>query len=136
MLKGGDCPEMTEEIKAKLSKALHGNKNGLGKPCFDEKKEKIRLTQIGKKLSEEHKKAISNAKKGKTHKSLNEISRKKIADAHIKKPVYCEETNTIYESVQECARQLDLWATLVCKVCKGKLKTTGGYHLSYYNDNI
>lgn len=113
-----------------------GNKNGLGKPCSEEKKEKIRSAQIGKTLSKEHREAISKAKKGKTHKSLNEESRKKIADAHVKTPVYCEETNTIYESIQECARQLNLWATLVCKVCKGKLKTTGGYHLSYYNDNI
>lgn len=133
---GGNCPEIPNEVRAKMSQSMMGNKNGLGKPCSEEKKEKIRAAQIGKTLSKEHRKAISKAKKGKTHKPLNKESRKKIADKHIKTPVYCKETDTIYESIQECARQLGLWATLVCKVCKGKLKTTGGYHLSYYNDNI
>ena len=133
---GGNCPEIPDEVRTKMSKSMTGNKNGLGKPCSKEKIEKIKIAQIGKTLSKEHREAISMAKKGKTHKPLSEESRKKISDAHIKTPVYCEETNTIYESIQECARQLGLLATLVCKVCKGKLKTTGGYHLSYYNDNI
>ena len=136
VFEGGDCPEIPEETRQKMSKSMLGNKNGLGKPCSEEKKRKISAANKGKKFSEERKQAISRAKKGKTHKSLSAESRKKSADAHDKSPVYCKETNTIYESIQECARQLNLWATLVCKVCKGKLKTTGGYHLSYYNDNI
>lgn len=133
---GGDCPAIPDIVRAKMSQSMMGNKNGLGKPCSDEKKEKIRIAQAGKQLSKEHREAISKAKKGKTHKPLNEESRKKIADAHYKTPIYCKETNTVYESIQECAKRLNLWATLVCKVCKGKLKSTGGYHLSYYNDNI
>lgn len=133
---GGNCPEIPKEVRAKMSKSMIGNKNGLGKSCSDEKKEKIRSAQIGRTFSVEHRQAISSAKKGKSHKPLNKESRKKIADAHVKTPVYCKETNTVYESIQECARKLNLWATLVCKVCKGKLKSTGGYHLSYYNDNI
>ena len=52
------------------------------------------------------------------------------------KMIYCEETNTIYKSVQECARQLDIYATNISKVCQGKIKTTKGYHLRYYNDTI
>ena len=136
VFEGGNCPEIPEEVRKKMSKAMQGNKNGLGKVCSEEKKKKISLAQKGRSFTEEHKKAISKAKKGKTHKTLSAESRKKIADAHDKTPVYCLETNTVYESIQECARQLQLWATLVCKVCKGKLKSTGGYHISYYNDNI
>ena len=136
VLEGGDCPTIPDETRAKMSIAMVGNKNGLGKVCSEEKKEKIRAAQIGKRLTEEHRQAISRAKTGKTHKPLSEESRRKIADAHRKTPVYCSETDTVYESIQECARQLGLIATLVCKVCKGKLHTTGGYHLSYYNDNI
>lgn len=135
-LEGGDCPQITQEVRKKMSKSMMGNQNGLGKPCSEEKKKKISDAQKGRSFTEEHKMAISKAKKGKSHKPLNAESRKKIADAHKKNPVYCKETNIIYESVQECARQLNLWATLVCKVCKGKLKSTGGYHLSYYSDNI
>lgn len=115
---------------------MMGNKNGLGKPCSEEKKEKIRAAQIGRTFTEERKKAISDAKKGKTHKPLSEESRKKIADAHDKKPVYCLETDTVYESIQACARKLGLEATVVCKICKGKGKSTKGYHVSYYENNI
>ena len=53
-----------------------------------------------------------------------------------KRRVYCDETETIYPSVQGCARELHLHATLVSKVCQGKLHTTGGYHLHYYDDMI
>ena len=49
------------------------------------------------------------------------------------KRVYCVENYTVYKPVQECARKLNLKATLVSKVCKGKAKTTGGYHLRYYD---
>ena len=135
-LEGGNCPEITQEVREKMSQSMKGNQNGLGKVCSEEKKRKISEAQKGRLFTQEHKDAISKAKKGKPHKPLNEESRKKIADAHKKTPIYCEETNTVYESIQECARQLNLWATLICKVCKGKLKTTGGYHFTYCNDNI
>jgi group I intron endonuclease len=136
IFEGGQCPSIPKETRDKMSKSMMGNQNGLGKKCSEEKKKKISDAQKGKKLTDEHKNAISNAKKGKSHKPLDAISRKKIADKHRKKRVYCDETDTIYESVQECARQLKLFATNVCKACKGKIKSIGGYHLSYYNDNI
>ena len=34
--------------------------------------------------------------------------------------------------MEECARQLNLYATNISKVCKEqRLKTTGGYHFQY-----
>ena len=133
---GGDAPEIPQEVRDKMSKSMMGNKNGLGKICSEEKKKKISDAQRGKILTEEHKQAISKAKKGKTHKPLSNESRKKISDAHIKNPVYCFETNTIYESIQECSRQLNVPATTICKICKNKLKSIHGYHFKYFNDNI
>lgn len=131
VLSGGTAPSVPIEIREKMSKALMGNKNGLGKPCSEEKKRKISEAQKGRHLTEDHKKKLSAAKKGKSHKPLSAESRKKIADAHKKNPVYCFETNTVYPSIQECARQLKLAATVVCRVCKGKLKSTSGYHFQY-----
>lgn len=98
------------------------------------KKHKISKAQKGRKLTEEHKMKLSKAKAGKTHASPSEETKKKISDSHDKKPIYCIETNTVYPSVQECARQLKLYATNICKCCKGKIKSTGGYHLQYYNN--
>ena len=131
VMSGGFASEIPEEIRRKMSRSMMGNKNGYGKPCSEEKKTKIREAQKGKQLSEEHKKHISEAKKGKTHKPISEEARRKIADSHDKRSVLCVENNTIYPSIQECARQLGLWATLICKCCKGRLKTTGGLHFKY-----
>lgn len=46
-------------------------------------------------------------------------------------PVVCIETGVIYRSISEAARQLGLYATNICKVCKGHLKSTGGCHFRY-----
>ena len=132
ILEGGSAPSIPIEVRKKMSKSMKGNKNGLGHPCSKEKREKISKAQKGRKLTKEHKEKMSLAKKGKNHKPPSIETRKKISDSHEKIPVYCEETNIIYPSVQECARQLKLYATNVTKCCKGKIKTTGGYHLKYY----
>ena len=114
-----------------MSQAMIGNKNGLGKVCSERTKKKISDAQKGKVLTEEHRKNISKAKKGKTHKTISDEAKKKISDAHEKKQVFCKELNMVFPSVQECARQLGLYATNVSKCCMGKIKSTGGYHLSY-----
>ena len=95
------------------------------------KKEKISAAQKGRSFTDEHKANISKAKKGKTHKSISVEARKKISDAHDKKPVFCLELDKVFPSIQECARQLGLQPTTVCACCKRRIKSTGGYHLSY-----
>lgn len=131
---GGSAPSIPDEVRAKMSASSIGNKKCLGRPCSDETRKKISDAQKGRKLTDEHRKKLSDAKKGKRRPPPSEDTRRKISDSHVKKPVYCTETDTIYPSVQECARQLNIWATLVTKCCKGKLKTTGGYHLEYINN--
>ncbi len=133
ILEGGQSPKMTKEIKEKISKAMIGNQNGLGHSCSEEKKKKISEAQKGKKFTDEHKLKISLAKKGKPHAPCSEETKRKISNKHKKKPVYCYETDTIYESIQSCARELNLNATSVCAVCKGKHKTVKNYHLVYYD---
>lgn len=131
---GGESFIMNEETKQKISQSMMGNKNGLGHPCSEEKKKKISEAQKGRKFTEEHKKKLSEAAK-KRHTPCSEQTRENIRKASHKKPVYCQELDTVYESVQECARQLNLYPSAISKVCQGKLKTTGGYHLSYYTDD-
>ena len=48
-----------------------------------------------------------------------------------KKKVLCVETNKIYNSIEEAGADTDTYATNISAVCKGKLKTTGGYHWEY-----
>lgn len=136
ILEGGQATELPIEVREKMSKAMMGNKNGLGHPCSEEKKKKISDSQKGRKLSEEHKRKLSEAAKQR-HVPCSQNKRKKLSQNYPKqKRVYCVETDTIYRSVQECARQLHLYATNVSKVCRGIHQTTGGYHLKYYDDMI
>ena len=133
---GGEAFEMSEDVKIKKSISMLGNKNGLGKPCSKEKAKKISDSQKGKKLSEEHKKKLSKSA-SKRHVSCSDKKKEKLRNNYPNmKAVMCLETNTIYKSVQECARQLNLQATNIVKVCKGSKHTTGGYHFKYYNDTI
>ncbi len=131
IMEGGTAPSMPLEIRQYMSQIMRGNKNGLGKICSEEKKKKISMAQKGKKLSTEHRKNISAAKKNKPHKSPSMATRKKISDSHEKKKVYCYETDKVYPSIQECGRQLNIYATAICACCKGRHKSTHGYHFRY-----
>lgn len=136
ILDGGQLTELPLEVRMKMSKSMIGNKNGLGHPCSEEKKKKISEAQKGRKLTKGHRDKLSEAAK-KRHVPCSEDKRLKLSQSYpYKKKVFCLETNCVYPSVQECARQLGLHATNVAKVCKDTLKTTGGYHLKYYNDTI
>ena len=132
---GGEIFVMNEEIKQKISQAMIGNKNGLGHPCSEEKKRKISEAQKGRALTEEHKQKLSEAAK-KRHTPCSKQAKENIRKSSHKKPVYCEELDTIFESVQECSRQLGIPATNISKLCGGRGKTLKGYHLRYYDDTI
>ena len=133
---GGDIFIMSEEARKKLSHSMMGNKNGLGHPCSDEKKRKISEAQKGRTFTEEHKQKLSDAAKQR-HVPCSEEKKKKLSQNYPnKRKVYCEELDTIYDSVQECGRQLGIPATNITKLCNGRGKTLKGYHLRYYNDTI
>ena len=133
---GGENGIMNEETKQKISQAMMGNKNGLGHPCSPEKAKKISETQKGRTFTEEHKQKLSKAAKQR-HTPCSEEKKKTLSKNYPhKKQVYCEELDIVYESVQECGRQLGISASNISKLCNGKGKTLKGYHLRYYNDTI
>ena len=132
---GGDIFVMNEETKQKISQALIGNQNNLGHSCSEEKKKKISEAQKGREFTEEHKQKLSEAAKNR-HVPCSEEKKQTLKEKSHKKPVYCEELNKVFESVQECGRQLGIPATNITKLCNGRGKTLKGYHLRYYNDTI
>ena len=132
---GGEMFRLNIETKQKIAAALKNNKNGLNHPCSEEKKKKISEAQKGRKLTEEHKAKLSQAAKLR-HTPCSESAKESIRKASHKKPVYCEELNQIFESVQECSRILDIPATNISKLCNGRGKTLKGYHLRFYDDTI
>lgn len=50
-----------------------------------------------------------------------------------KKKILCIETNVIYDSFADAARQTGLNRSKIVSVCTGKRKSTGGYHFKYYD---
>lgn len=133
---GGETFTLSKEAKEKKSKAMIGNKNGLGKPCSKEKAKKISESQKGKIISEETKRKQSEKAKQRRvpcSESKRAILRKSYPNM---KKVYCFETNIVYISVQECARQLGIEPSNVSAVCRGKHSHAHGYHLKYYDDTI
>ena len=133
VLEGGESPRLTKEVREKISKAMIGNQNNLGNTCSEETKVKISTAQKGRKLTEEHKKKLSEAARNR-HVPCSQHKKEKLSQSYpYKKKVFCVENQTVYESIHECARQLNLYATSIAKVCKGKIKTTGNYHFIYFD---
>lgn len=132
VFKGGTCPELPQETRDKIAAGLIGNKNGFGKPCSEEKRIKIGNAQRGRQLTEEHRAALRKPKSV-TYPCSEEKRRRIIEAKKDKKSIICEETGIIYESIHECARQMDLEASAICAVLNGRIKSTGGYHF-IYND--
>lgn len=54
----------------------------------------------------------------------------RIRKAHNKK-IYCVELDKIFESGKKAAEELGLHNSHITSCCKGKQKTTGGYHFRY-----
>ena len=50
------------------------------------------------------------------------------------KPVRCIELNTIYSSITEAARCLNLDQPNISKVCRGERRRAGGYHWEYVKE--
>ena len=71
------------------------------------------------------------------HVPCSEEKKKKLSKNYPnKKKVYCEELNKVFDSVQQCGKELGIPPTNISKLCNGKGKTLKGYHFKYYNDTI
>ena len=136
----------TEETKQKMSKIKKGENNPMhGNHHSEEVKQKIREGNKGKHLSNETKQKISEAKKGENNPMYgnhhSEEAKQKISEArkgkyvgenHPRaKAVYCYELDEIRLCAKEWAKELYLYGTSITCCCKGRQKTTGGYHFRY-----
>lgn len=144
---GGDVTRLSEEGRRKQSEDKIGAKN----PCFGKiytEEERLRISQqtrgennpnykrshtdyerkkmsdanLGKHLSDEHKKKLSDRFKGKSRST----------------PVVCIDTGEIFASVVDAARAKNMYSnrTNISKVCQGYGNIAGGYHWKYYESSV
>ena len=119
----------SEETRQKISEANKGDNHPMyGKYHTEETKQKMSKIKKGENNpmhgnhhSEEAKQKISEARKGKY-----------VGENHPRaKAVYCYELDEIRLCTKEWAKELCLYGTSITCCCKGRQKSTGGYHFRY-----
>lgn len=155
ILKGGNASDgLSEESLKKMAittKKLWQNSEyrehmrniHSGKKASSETKKKMSENNpkywLGKHLPEETRKKISENNKGKIAwnkgtkgvMKSNQTSFKKGEIHSITKKVKCIETETVYDTINNASRKLNINATCIINVCKGKQITAGGFHWEY-----
>lgn len=101
----------SETTKAKISAALKGRI--VGSPSA-EHREKLRASNLGQTRSNETRLKMSKSKGGRP---------------------FVDQNGTIFESIQEAGRILDIPATEICAVLKGKRRHTRGFSFTYLESN-
>ena len=122
-------PPMNEETKKKISKSNKGKSKNLTDDMrkylssirkgsklkhTDEWNKRIGEANIGRKQSDECKKKISEKNKGKNGRK-----------------VLCVELNQIFNTITEASEKFNIEVTNISSVCRGKQKTSGGFHWKY-----
>ena len=62
------------------------------------------------------------------------VQSKKDQQNKFNQSVICTNTGEIFATIKEAAKFYGVCETNICKVCKNKLKHTGGYHFQYLKD--
>lgn len=126
----------SEEVKIKLRELQSGeNNNFYGKNHSAETKEKLRIINTGKVLSEEHKKKISEGGKGKHREPKSEIH-KQILSKLKRKPILQFDLSNNF--IKEWESILSASKVYGCRVgigncCLGKTVTSRGYIWKFKN---
>ena len=134
---GSSLYKPSEEILIKQSERMKGNKYWLGRKHTDEEKKKISEANKGKFVSEESRRKMSEARKGKMTgkdnpfygKHHTEEFKKKISKKVLQftlDGVFIRE----WESTMECGRN-GFSQSAVCECCQGKRKSHKGFCFMY-----
>ena len=51
------------------------------------------------------------------------------------KPVFCVELNKTFDCITSAQEELGIWGSSIGSACRGKLKTAGGFHWRYADEN-
>ena len=141
----------THSVSAETRKKI-GDKNR-GRKHSPEAISKIRASNLGRKHSAETKRKIAEGQKKRaptsdeTRRKIGDASRRRVETEisrehkrqagyrrkhpELWKPVLCVETGIIYESAFSAGKDVNTYRSNITQVCKGTIKTAGGYHWQY-----
>ena len=122
----------TRYIKNGKDSHMYGNTYRRGVNLSQETRDKISKVQLGTKKSQETKDKMSliHTKRMKSQELRDRISKTLRKTSTLKKPIKRSD-GVVFESLQECARQMKTGAPSICAVLKGKRKTHKGYSFEY-----
>ena len=89
------------------------------------------LPQVNHKDENKENNALPNLEWCDQKYNINYGSHNKRMAKSLSKPVFCEELNRKFDGARIAARELGLDQSHITQCCKGKQKTTGGYHWRY-----
>lgn len=116
---------MTAEARQRLSENMRGDNNPTrrcGHPF------------LGKKHTEESKRKMSASASARVGRTMTAETRATLRRAQQKRAVICLDTGVVYEGIHIAAEAVGGRATDICKVCRGRAKTTGGKRWAYYEN--
>lgn len=113
----------------------------------EETKQKIRAKRLGTKCpprSEEYRQKLSKALKGRkfSPEHCANISRSKSGEATSGKnnshprAVLCVETGVVFDTIKEAGEFVGGSSKNIIACCRGRLKTSGGYHWRYADEEV
>lgn len=125
-LGGNSVGKMSDATKKKISASNKGKRRTL--------EQRKKMSDIAKESSLERSKRFRKIRAN--FKNWNDgvvftEEQKDLIKGNTYRPVYCSELNRTFKSISFAARELNLYPELICQVCMGRRKTTGGYHFEY-----
>lgn len=123
---GGDACKHNPETIEKIRKA------NVGKTVSKETREKIRNARSKQTISMESIEKSAAKNRGKRRSDEFKNLSKEIKRQFMKK-VFVIETGTVYESICEAARKLNVNKSSVSAVCNGKQESINGLHMQFVN---
>ena len=94
------------------------------------------LPQVNHKDEDKSNNCVENLEWCDAKYNMNYGTRNERAAKKLSKPVYCEELDRVFDGAIQAARELGLHNSNIISCCKGKLKTTGGYHFRYAETSV